>query len=337
MSNKSILWSSAILMTFAAFGCNNLTDHVLPEVKVDVYTSGLTAPLGMEADAEGRLWVTEAGDGKTNNGQLSLITTDGKVFPVVTGFVSEVSPEGGVFGLNHLILQNNILWMLHGVEGKLYKLDISTFKPGDKPLEAKNLEFEDVGSFVKKHDFEHDTDASDLFSLTIGPNGDLFIVDAAANAVIRRNAATKELTVFAAIPPIFIPGGEPEQLEPVPTGIVFDGQKFFISNFSGYPFPAKKAPIYQVDLNGNVSVYQTGLSSVADIELDANKKPVVIEYGIWSGEQFDENSGAIVSAADGTNTTWVKGLNFPNSIERVGEHTYYIAQTFDGVIQKVTL
>lgn len=318
---------------FAGYGCT-MRDHLLPQMQV--YTSGLIAPLGMDADEKGQLWVTEAGDGKASNGQLSLITTQGNVVPVVTGFVSEVSPEGGVFGLNHVVLQDGILWMLHGVEGRLYKLDISSFKLGDKPFKAADLEFEDIGTFVKDHVFEHDTDASDLFNLTIGPDGDLFIVDAAANAVIRRKASTKELSVFAVIPPIANPGGESEQIESVPTGIVFDGQKFLVCSFSGYPFPAKKAPVYQVELDGTVSVYQTGLSSLADIELDSDRRPVAIEYGTWSGEAFTEKSGTIVSPVDGQNTIWVNGLNFPNSIKRVGLNTYYIAQTFDGVIQKVS-
>lgn len=336
MTNKFMYPSFLLFIILASSGCTRKENDVPVPISVSVYASGLTAPLGLEADAQGQLWVTEAGDGKTNNGQLSLITTQGKAFPVVTGFTSEVSPEGGVFGLNHIVLQNGILWMLHGVEGRLYKLDISSFKPGDKPLKAQDLEFEDIGSFVKAHVFEHDTDASDLFNLTVGPDGDLFIVDAAANAVIRRKTSTKELSIFAVIPPIANPGAEPAQIEPVPTGIVFDGQKFLVCSFSGYPFPAKKAPVYQVDLNGQVSVYQTGFSSLADIELDVDKKPVVVEYGSWLKDTFAEKSGTIVSAADGINTTWISGLNFPNSIKKSGVNTYYIAQTFDGIIQKVS-
>ena len=337
MYKRFISGFSILIIVFGTAGCINLMDHVTPQPQITLFASGLTAPLGIEADSAGRLWVTEAGDGQSNDGQLSLIDAQGNVFPVVTGFVSGLSPEGGVFGLNHLILQDSILWMLHGVEGRLYKMNISSFKPGDTPVTADKLEYEDIGTFVKNHVFENDTDASDLFNLTIGPDGDLFIVDAAANAVIRRKAATKELSIFAVIPPIANPGGEPEQIEPVPTGIVFDGQKFLVCSFSGFPFPAQKASIFQVDLNGNTTLYQTGLSSLADIELDQDLKPVVIEYGSWTGETFADNSGTIVSAADGKNTTWVTGLNFPNSIKRSGPKTYYIAQTFDGIIRKVTI
>jgi hypothetical protein len=226
--------------------------------------------------------------------------------------------------------------MLHGVEGKLYKFDVAAFRPGDAPRQARELAYEDIGTFVKNHAFADDTDETDLFNLTVGPEGDLFIVDAAANAVIRRKAATGELSVFATLPPVDNPAGDPDQVEAVPTGIVFDGHKFLVCSFTGFPFPVQQAPVYQVDLQGNTSVYQTGLSNLADIELGPDKKPVVIGYGTWTGEAFALNSGTVVRVTPQRNTPLVTGINFPNSIERLGLKTYFVAQTFDGVIQKVT-
>ena len=315
--------------------CGVLVDHgVAPEPQISPLASGLVAPLGLEVDAKGQVWVTEAGSGTANDGQLSLITPDGILYPVVKGFSSLVSPEGAVFGLNQLLLQGNTLWLLHGIEGRLYKLDISQFGPGSAPLRADQLEYEDIGTFVKGYVFDRDTDASDVFDLTAGPDGDLFIADAAANAVIRRKATTKELSVFAMLPPII---SGTDTLEAVPTGIVFDGQKFLVSNFTGYPYPAQKAPIYQIDLTGKTSVYQTGFSTLSGIELAADQTPIVLEYGTWTGQGFDEKSGTIVRAAPQANTRLVSGLNFPNAIKRSGANTYYIAQTFDGIIQKVTL
>ena len=332
-----LLFSFMVLM--GTTSCEHLFDYVddlkthQPQIKV--FATNLTAPLGIEADAKGSLWVTEAGTGLANDGQLSLVTLQGSVFPVVTGFPSSVSPEGGIFGLNHLLLHNGTLWMLHGVEGKLYKFDIASFQPGKPPLQAHELEYEDIGTFVKNYAFEDDTDETDIFNLTLGPEGDIFIVDAAANAIIRRKAGTGALSIFATIPPIDLSSEDPAQIEAVPTGIVFDGNKFLVCSFTGFPFPAQKAPVYQVDLQGNTSVYQTGLSSLADIELGIDRKPVVIEYGTWTGETFAENSGTIVRATPQKNTPLVTGLNFPNSIKRVGAKTYYVAQTFDGTIRQV--
>lgn len=341
MRNK-IYFLLSIIVFISTTGCNKVLD-VIDELKdhdkkpqVTNFASGLTSPLGIEADAKGQLWITEAGSGLTNNGQLSLITPDGKVYPVVKGFPSLVSPEGAVFGLNHLILKDSILYMCHGVEGKLYKFNISSFTPGDTPLQASDLAYEDIGTFVKNYAFKDDNNETDIFNLAVGFNGDLFIADAAANAIIRRKA-TGELSVFATIPPIDNPSGDPAQVQAVPTGIVFDGNRFLVCTFTGYPYPAKKATIYQVDIDGNTSVYQTGLSTLTDIELGIDQKPVVLEYGTWTGQTFTENSGGIIRSTAQKNATLVTGLNFPNSIKRSGFITYYIAETYDGKIKKVIL
>lgn len=318
---------------FGTTGCEDHRDP--PQSQITSFASGLVAPLGVETDAKGQVWVTQAGSGTANDGQLSVITLQGEVFPVVTGFVSQVSPEGAVFGLNHLLLQGNTLYLVHGVEGRLYTFDISSFQPGNPPVSAQSLAYETVGDWVKAYSFADDTDETDLFNLTIGPDGDLFIVDAAANAIIRRKATTHELSVFATIPPIITAGVD--TLEAVPTGIVFDGQRFLVSNFTGYPFPVQKATIYQYDLQGNESTYQTGLTTLTDIELDENRQPVVLEYGIWTGQGFEDNSGTIVRSSAQGNTRLLGGLNYPNSIKRSSANTYYVAQTFDGTIQKITL
>lgn len=336
---NQITYCLFMVVLFCASGCQKVLD-IAAELKphppqVTVFATGLVAPLGIEADAKGQLWVTEAGTGLTNDGQLSLITPQGKVYPVVKGFPSSVSPEGAVFGLNHLILKDGILWMLHGVEGKLYKFDISSFKIGDAPLSANSLEYEDIGTFVKDYTFKDDTNETDIFNLTVGPDGDLFIVDAAANAIIRRHAATGKLSVFATLPPIDNSSGNPAQVQAVPTGIVFDGTKFLVCTFTGFPYPAQKAVIYQVDLQGNTSVYQTGLSDLTDIELGIDLKPVVTEYGTWTGQTFAQNSGTIIHATPQKNTQLLTGLNFPNAIKRSGLATYYVAETYDGKIEKV--
>lgn len=312
----------SLFMLLGTTGCEEFYD-IVEEIKprppkAKAFATGLTGPLGMEADAEGQLWVTEAGTGLANDGQLSLITPDGNVFPVVKGFPSRVSPEGGIFGLNHLILQEDTLYMLHGVEGKLYKLNIAAFQPGDAPRQAQDLAYEDIGTFVKEYSFDDDTDETDIFNLTIGPEGDLFMVDAGANAVIRRKAKSGELSIFATIPRIDNPAGEPAQVEAVPTGIVFDGQKFLVCTFTGFPFPPQKATIYQIDLAGNTSVYQTGLSTLTDIELGTDHLPVVIEYGTWTGETFALNSGRMVLSTRQKNIPLLTNLNFPNSLERSG-------------------
>lgn len=152
-----------------------------PEVKE--FVTGLATPLALELDNHQKLWVTQAGTGNSD-GRVSLITPAGKVYPVIEGFVSVIDPEGNPSGLNHLLYTNGTLWILHGAEGRLYKADVNDFKPGDAPLQASDLEYEEIDDFVLEEGF----DESNPYNLVIGPGNDLFITDAAANAIIRRNS-----------------------------------------------------------------------------------------------------------------------------------------------------
>ncbi|QNF34644.1 ScyD/ScyE family protein [Adhaeribacter swui] len=336
------------LLSFALLvgtsGCDEfyeIVDEIKPKPpKSKNVITGLHAPIGIEADNKDQLWITESGTGKSlegiNDGQVSLITPDGQVYPVVQGFTSFVN-DGAVVGLNNLLLRNGVLWILHGIEGRLYKLDITTFKPGDTPYHASDLKYEDLGTFIKNYEFTEDTNESNIYNLTIGPEGDFYIVDAAANAIIRREAETGKLSMFAFVPAVPYAGGELPGAQSVPTGITFDGDKFLVSTFTGFPFPQKQAPIYEFDLQGNVSVYQTGFTSATDIVLGTDRHPIVVEYSAFNNQTFTftPNAGSLVFSSRQKNVPVLTNLNFPTSIERSGLKTYYIVYNTDGKIQKV--
>src|SRR5688572_14960453 len=121
--HSKITYFFLLVLLLGTTACEEFYD-IVEEIKPrpprsTIFATGLIAPLGVESDALGQLWVTEAGTGETNDGELAFINSEGVVYPVVQGFVSEASPEGAIFGLNHLLLKDNILYMLHGVEGRL--------------------------------------------------------------------------------------------------------------------------------------------------------------------------------------------------------------------------
>ena len=45
------------------------------------FATGLKAPIGLAEDPAGNLWVTEAGSGTLNNGQVTVITPGGFKIP----------------------------------------------------------------------------------------------------------------------------------------------------------------------------------------------------------------------------------------------------------------
>lgn len=322
----------SLLPLLLAVGCLDHRELASPsQLQVQDFVSRLAAPLGLAVDEKGLLWVTEVAAGK-----VSVITPDGKTYPVITGFKVALSPENTPDGLNHLIYKDGILYILHGVDEKLYKANVSSFKPGDQPLTVDQLESEPIGQFVLNYKFAQDTDDSNLYNLTFGPEGDLYIADAGANAIIRRTK-TGELSVFATIPalPNLTPVGPP-MIQAVPTGIVFDGTKFLVTTLLGFPFPANRARVYQVDTAGTVSLYQDGFTSLVDIILGADKQPIVVTVAQWGQMGPMPNTGQVSRANGSQITTLLQGLNLPTSIVGGAANTYYVSSLAGGTVQKIT-
>jgi len=325
-------YSFLALFALATFtGCDDIEPiitaeptHFVPQV----VASGLTLPIGMSFDGLGRAWVTEGGTGK-NDARVSLVTKDGKVYPVITGLASAFA-NGSIEGIGHVLYQEGILYVLEGATGTLYIANVAGFKPGDAPVDAKTLPKEDIGTFVKAQMLTNPVN-TDVYNLTLGPDDNLYIVDSGANAIIKRDSRTKALSVFAKIPNLAA------TVESVPTGITYDGQKFLVSSLSGFPFAAGVAKIFRVDLAGNVTDYQTGYTTLTDITLSANNKPIVVQYAQFSLAPpipgFQPQTGLITN---GEKATLLSGLDLPIDIEQVNDRLYYVLNRGDGTLVKLT-
>lgn len=332
MRYKSPLLSCLV----AGFLLTSCEDHRIPAVEtiqVIPFATGLIGPIGLEKDAGGHIWVAEAGSGN-NDGQVSMLTPDGKAHPVITGFDSEIIMGGELNGLNHILFADGMLYIL-GSHSRLYKANVAGFKPGDTPMQAKNLPVEDMKQFILDYKFAQDTEDTHLYNMTLGPNGDLYLTDAGANTIMRRTKAGV-WSVFATIPGIKnpTPVGAPF-VESVPTGIVFDGQKFLISTLLGFPFPTGAALIYQMDQAGAVSIYQGGFTSLVDINLNTDPGALVVQHGVFGAQGFAPNTGQIRRVASNGSSMAVDNLNLPTDLVQMDAHTYYVS-SLTGTVLKVT-
>ena len=335
LQNLFLVISCFSIMVFTSCQKENKdTSPVLKEmVSVSTVIEGLHSPMGLEKDEKGRLWVVEGGTGKCD-GTVSIII-DGKIYPVITDFASNIFENGDVNGPTHLIFIDKCLYIL-APKGKMYKAQVADFKPGDAPVKASSLAFEDIGTFVLAYNFVNNAHDSHPYNLTAGPDEAIYITDAGANAIIRR-AKNGALSVVAEVPGVNnpLPFGPPV-VQSVPTGIIWDGNNFLVTTLLGFPFPQGKAIIYKISLTGAVSIYQDGFTTLVDIAQGNTNGHLVLEHGSFGATGFVPNTGRLVWANGLTATELKGGLNIPVGIKQTDEHTWYVTSLGDGSILKVT-
>ena len=318
--------------TLLMAGCSKLKDPPAPVLKITTLASGLATPIGLAMDKKGLVWVAEAGTGK-HDGKVSAITPDGKKYEVVINMPS-VPFEGDIDGPSHLLFADGILYILGAVD-RLYKADVSNYKPGDAPLDASKLASEDIAAFVLAYPFKINTHDPHPYNLTLGPNGAIYIADAGANAILRRDR-TGNLSVIAEIPPIPNPTPVgPPMIDAVPTGIIYDGQNFLVSTLTGFPFPTGVSSVYKVSPTGNVSLYQTGFTMGVDIAQGGYLGRLLVELGQFGATGFIPKTGRLVWANGLTPLPLATGLNMPSGITQASEHEWYVSSLADGTVLKV--
>jgi hypothetical protein len=253
------------------------------------------------------LWVAEQGTGNDDGG-ISGVTPDGSVHPFLTNQRSLIY-YGSPLSFEQIHFHSNRLWATY-VEGSFMAIDTTGFSPEGPPLALDTTLVVNIKGYIQDEGFPE----SNPYDFTFGPDNDLYMVDAAANVVIRRSASDGMLDVFATFDKLSNPTNiGPPVADVVPTGIVFTGDRFLTSTLSGFPFAEGMASVYAVDLDGNVSVFQDGFTQLTDLLLHPSTGALlVLEMGRFeAGEGFLPNTGTLLAVKDGAVTTLVTELNRP--------------------------
>lgn len=243
--------------------------HFLQAQNYSVLAENLRLPVGIEIDAQQQIWVTESGYG-FDDGGVSLVQQDGTIWPVIVGLPSlfDTTTQEGVGPWHTLMLPGNRMAVTEGASGQVLFYDLSGFVPGvSSPMTLSDtIAALDVAGFV----YAQGILESDPYSVIADAAGNLYVADAAANAVIKITGSG-EMSVFATLPafPNPLPFGPP-MVDAVPTRILAnpDGG-FYLCQLTGFPFLEGTANIYSLDSNGVVTPYATGLATLTDMALDA--------------------------------------------------------------------
>jgi hypothetical protein len=177
-------------------------------------------------------------------------------------------------------------------------------------------------------------------------------VDAGANNVLSGNIDGSDLKVIAAIPnqiltnPIF-PGSNSQNfdrghvpppsayrqakasqiaIQSVPTDIVKgpDGA-YYVSEFTGFPFPEGQAKIYRIDAGG-LTVHADGFTQLIDLAFDTEGNLYALQHMNSSGWKGKLDGSLIRIAPDGTRTTLLcgNGLESPSALTIGPDGAFYV-------------
>ena len=333
-SKKMTWWLACMALLFLFAGCHK--GNETPTLTITTVASGLANPMGIETDNYGNIWVSE-GETINNDGKVVVIKPNGMKFDAIinlNAFVNESSGEPQ--GTSHILRDGGKLYVLSG--NYLYTADVSHFKPGDKPLDAGTLPYEDIAAFVYSYPFANDANDSHPYNLTKGPDGDLSISDAGANAIIHRKAKGV-YSILAEVPGIANPTPVgPPAIQAVPTSILYDGHNFLVTTLLGFPFPAGNAMIYKISTSGNLSIYQKGFTSLVDQAEGNYAGHIAVQYAssFDPATGFAPNTGSLVWVNGSTTEQLTGGLNMPVGIKQANSHTWYVTCMGDGTVVKVS-
>lgn len=214
---------------------------------------------------------------------------------------------------------------------------------------------------IANYELVNNPDGDDLNSnpLKILIDGNqLVTVDAAANSLLSFNTEPgipaesfaiavlpTQTVVDPVFPPSFAPSNEPEQvptqtqappseliIQSVPTGVAkgLDGA-YYISEYTGFPFPEGGANIYRIGDDGIPTIYAQGFTQLMDLEFDQDGNLYALQYANESGWKGNQDGSLIKIAPDGTRTTILSGngLESPTALTIGLDGNIYIANRGD--------
>lgn len=313
--------------------------------------TGLNGPRGLTALSSGEVLVAEGAGGR-----LLSVAADGTQTELLTGLPVasiEVAPgEVETTGISSAISD--------GGTGYYYVIGESTEDGFSALYQAEAggtpVLIADLGEYEEANNTDGDLDLagepellSNPYDLVLDANGDIFVTDSGANAVLKVDGTTNEITPFALFTnrenPLFAGGagiGGPT-MDQVPTGITIgpDGA-FYVSTLTGFPFPTGAARIYRLEDgnadgdaldDGEATVFFEGLTTATDLVFDANGDLLVSQF---STNMLAGAPGRISRISDGTASTIVHLLVTSTSLTVSEGGRLLVSQEIPGLVSDVT-
>jgi hypothetical protein len=318
-----------------------------------VLAGGLNSPRYVWVTDDGTAYVSEAGTGgseqlagapdnptaggtRGNSGQVTKIAPNGTKTVIAKGLPSYGGGEA--VGPAGIVYAGGFVWLAIGgaaFEAGVKPLDMEDTVVKIDPATGAVTKVADIGAYEIANNPDGYGVNSDLYGMTLGADGNLYVCDAGGNAVYQVNPQTGAFKVVAVIPGVavtpadFPPGtlppgqtGNPErgnkpEVDPVPTGIAAgaDGS-LYVTLLPGALLP-NKAKVVNVTLDGKVTdVIPGGLTTLVGAAAGPDGNLYITSLTAGFAENGPPAPGSVMRVLPGGKTEVVaSGLPFPNGID----------------------
>jgi sugar lactone lactonase YvrE len=304
----------------------------LPPAPENAILAGLNFPRGVAYDANGNLYVAEAGVGGTEllakstvpefpdltgglTSRITVLNADGTQWVPLSGLFSSGSPEGETGGAVAIAFSGSSMWLAFAGTG-----------PVPSPFYANAVVEVDMTTWriltwidLYGNELTNNPDGAEMLDanvndIAVSPDGTLFIMDTGQNTLFTWSAEAG-LTPFLVWPD-----------NPVPTSVAFDASgDVYVGFLGGGLAPgAGKVEHWSADGSELLETYG-GLNTITDIAFGADGLLYAVSL-IQFGEQGPQpGSGSILQVgADGA-TVVAEGLSQPYSLAQAPDGSWSVS------------
>ncbi|MEN8145882.1 MAG: ScyD/ScyE family protein [Gemmatimonadota bacterium] len=335
-----------------------------------VVIDGLNSPMGVLVTPDGSVWVVDTGVGGDVELELAGFSEaeaapdaeadadagglDSWLFGE-TARVVQLAADGAVTEvatLPSLAFPKDPTFNMGGarlamIDGQLYVTSGGWWSVGDteRPVgvsavlrieDGHGLEVANTWDVEREQNPDGWERATNPYGLAAGPDGSLWVADAAANDLLKIDPQTGEVEVAAVFEgmPGPIPNAERDgalEIAPVPTGVAFDqAGALYVTLLPGVPFLPGSSKVVQVSAEGAVTDYATGLTMLTDLRAGPDGNLYGVSLGEFTEKGPTPNSGAVVRIMEGgAGEVVLSGISFPTSIDFSANGDAYV--TVNGV------
>ncbi len=290
---------------------------------------GLNNPRYINYDKDGSLFIAEAGaggavvlahtpDGDATGGfsaQVSVVGADGKQSVWLPGLISLSSPTGETLGIEEAYPQGDSVWLVvsGGAPGAPPPFYSDAVEEVDK-ASGRIKTYIDVFAYEKANNPDGGDIDSDASAVAWGPDGTMYIVDAAGNDILSWTAAGG-LKTFAAW-----------KDDPVPTNMAFaaDGSIYVSFLGTGIAPGAGRVEHWSADGKTLIETFDK-LNAVTDVKVGKDGGVYAVELAQFGQQGPQPNSGDVIEVAKSGNTKVADGLNAPFGLAQASDGSWYVS------------